>query len=227
MSENAAVPLRKAKHEAVLQAYFADPARVGFKAYLAVYPRSSDAAAKTGFSRLLKNVEFAARLQFLDAGVTEKVVEKAAITIDDVIAELAKIGFANAKDYIRVTADGDPYVNLGEMTPEQSAAVSSITVEDYKDGRGDDARDVKKISFRLHDKRAALVSIGEHLGGFKKRHEHTGADGGPIKHDVDVEQVSEVEFARRIAFALEKGMRAPKPTPSTIARPNGTKGKSS
>lgn len=213
MSANSAgIPLQNAKHEAVLLAYVADPERVGYRCYISVYPNSSEAAAKTGFSRLLKNADFAARFEFLTAGIAEAVQEKVAITIENVIAELAKIGFANVKNYIGVTGDGDPYVRLNELSDDESAAVSSITVEDYKDGRGEDARDVKKISFRLHDKRAALVSIGEHLGGFKKRHEHTGKDGDPIKVDVDAEGLSELDLARRIAFALEKGARAPKPS---------------
>ena len=34
------------------------------------------------------------------------------------------------------------------------------------DGRGDDARDVKRTRFKLADKKAALESIGRHLGMF-------------------------------------------------------------
>jgi phage terminase small subunit len=41
---------------------------------------------------------------------------------------------------------------------------------------------------KMHDKAAALVNVGKHLGMFKDRVEHTGADGGPIKTEgrVDV-----------------------------------------
>lgn len=167
-AKNAEKPLKNAKHEAVLQAYIADPRRVGFKAYLVVYPKSSDAAAKTGFSRLLKNADFARRLRTLDASVTEKVVERAVITTEQVLEELAKIGFANMLDYARVTDDGEPFINLSEVTRDQAAAIAAFTVEDFKDGRGEDARDVRKVTFKLHDKRAALVDIGTHLGMFKK-----------------------------------------------------------
>ncbi|WKA31595.1 terminase small subunit [Bradyrhizobium roseum] len=175
-------PLKNAKHEAVLQAYIADPKRIGFKSYLVVYPNSSDAAASTGFSRLLKNAGFAARLSFLDARVTEKVVEQAAVTREQVIEELAKIGFANMLDYARVTDDGEPYIDLSGVTRDKAAAIASFTVEDFKDGRGEDARDVRKVTFKLHDKRAALVDIGRHLGMFeeKHKHEHTGKDGAAL-----------------------------------------------
>jgi phage terminase small subunit len=209
-------PLQNAKHESVLQSYVADPERVGYRCYVRVYPKSSEAAAKTAFSRLLKNADFAARLAFLDAAVTEKVVESTAITVERVIGELAKIGFANLKNYIGVTGDGDPYVRFADLSDDEAAAVSSITVEDYKDGRGEDARDVKKVSFRLHDKRAALVSIGQHLGAFveKHKHEHTGKDGEPIKVEAEI---SELELARRIAFALEQGARSAKPAAAAPA----------
>lgn len=162
-------PLKNAKHEAVLQAYIADPQRVGFKAYLVVYPKSSDAAAKTGFSRLLKNADFARRLRTLTDRVTEKVVERAVITTEQVLEELAKIGFANMLDYAKVSGEGEPYISMSEVTRDQAAAIAAFTVEDFKDGRGEDARDVRKVTFKLHDKRAALVDIGTHLGMFEKK----------------------------------------------------------
>lgn len=216
VAANAGIPLQNAKHEAVLQAYFADPERVGYRCYIGVYPNSSEAAAKTAFSRLLKKADFTARFAFLSAGVAKVVSDRLAITVENVVAELAKIGFANLKNYIGVTRDGDPYVRFADLTDDEAAAVSSITVEDYQDGRGEDARDVKKISFRLHDKRAALVSIGQHLGAFveKHKHEHTGKDGAPIKVEA---VISELELARRIAFALEQGARAPRPAAASPA----------
>lgn len=124
-------------------------------------------------SRLARNGKVKARVaELLAAGA-----EKAGVDIARVAAELAKIGFANMQDYIGVTTDGDPFVTLSDMTRDQAAAVSQITVEDYKDGRGEDARDVRKITFKLHDKRAALVDLGKHLGMFKDLVELTGKDG--------------------------------------------------
>lgn len=103
------------------------------------------------------------------------------ITADRVLEELAKIGFSNMQDYIRTTDDGDAFVDLSNLTREQAAAISEITVEDFTDGRGKDARDVRKVKFKLSDKRAALVDIGKHLGMFIERRELTGKDGGPIE----------------------------------------------
>jgi len=56
-----------------------------------------------------------------------------------------------------------------------------VTVKDYVEGRGEDAREVKRVRFKLADKRAALVDLGRHLGMFVDRHEHSGPAGGPIE----------------------------------------------
>jgi len=231
---NAAQPLRNAKHEAVLQAFLADQQQVGFKAYLVVYPQSSEGAAKTGWSRLLKNADFAARLEHLKAAVTEKVVEETAITIERTVNELAKIAFASAKNYLQVNDDGEPMVDLSDLTDDQYAALAEVTVEDFVDGRVDAdetmepqpqggelrrrrGRDVRKVRFKLHNKLGALTTILQHLGGFPAtKHEHTGKDGGPISTKDETEQpMSERELGRRIMFALERAARAPKPRKGT------------
>jgi hypothetical protein len=66
-------------------------------------------------------------------------------------------------DYMQSTDEGDPYFDFSKMTRDQAAALQEVTVEDYLDGRGDDARAVKRVKFRLADKRAALVDIARHL----------------------------------------------------------------
>ncbi len=82
------------------------------------------------------------------------------------IRELAKIGFANMLDYITIGKDGDPYVDLSKLTREQAAAIGEVTVEDFTDGRGEDARDVRRVKFKLADKRGALVDLGRYFGLF-------------------------------------------------------------
>lgn len=137
----------------------------------------SEKTARSQGQRLLTNVDIAALLQDAQA----KRAERTEITADRVLEELAKIAFSNMNDFIRTTGEGDAFVDLSELTREQAAAISEVTVEDYKDGRGGDARDVRKVKFRLSDKRAALVDIGKHLGMFVERRELTGKDGGPIE----------------------------------------------
>lgn len=137
---------------------------------------SEKTAAEQG-ARLLINVKVAEAI----AEAQSKRSERTEITQDMVLRELAKIGFSNMKNYIGITKDGDPFMNLSTLTDDKAAALSEVTVEDFMDGRGEDARDVRRIRFKLYDKRAALVDIGRHLGMFKEKVELTGKDGGPIE----------------------------------------------
>lgn len=101
--------------------------------------------------------------------------EKAGVTIQRVTEELSKIGFCNMADYMKSGPDGDPYLDFSAITRDQAAALSEVTVEDFKDGRGADARDVRRVKFKLSDKRAALVDLGKHLGMFKDETRHSGS----------------------------------------------------
>jgi len=111
-----------------------------------------------------------------------KLQERLEITQERIADELALIGFANMLDYIRISADGEPYIDLSELTREQAAALYETTVDDYLEGRGDDAREVRRVRIKLGDKRKALTDLAKLLGlEAPKRHELTGARGGPIE----------------------------------------------
>ncbi|CAA2108957.1 hypothetical protein MBUL_04450 (plasmid) [Methylobacterium bullatum] len=103
------------------------------------------------------------------------------ITREQIAAEYAKLGFSNMADYMRVGEDGDPVLNFADLTRDQAAALAEVTVEDFKDGRGEDARDVRRVRFKLSDKRASLDSLSRLLGFEKIRHEHTGKDDAPLR----------------------------------------------
>lgn len=146
---------------------------------------ATQAAIRAGYSKKTAEQTASRLLSFVK--VKEAIAEamknrekRTEITQDKVLRELAKIGFANMADYMRVGADGDPYLDFSKLTADQAAALVEVTVEDFKDGRGEDARDVRRVKFKLADKRAALVDIGKHLGMFKDKVEITGKDGGPI-----------------------------------------------
>ena len=134
---------------------------------------ATQAAIRAGYSekgaevqghRLLRNAKVAAAVA--DAKASRS--ERTEITADMVLRELALLGFANMQDYVRVTSSGEPYVDLSDMTREQAAAISETLVEDYVEGRGEDARQVRKVRIKFHDKKGALVEIGRHLGMFEK-----------------------------------------------------------
>lgn len=107
------------------------------------------------------------------------------VTQDKVLRELARIGFADIRKVVRwgatelrvagADADGAVEVHHGlaligadEIDDETAAAISEIS-----EGR-------EGLKVKLHDKRAALVDIGRHLGMFKDKVEHSGPDGQPL-----------------------------------------------
>ena len=94
-----------------------------------------------------------------------------------VLEELKRIGFANMFDYLRAEPGEEPAIDLAKLDRAQGAAIAELTVEGTASGRGVEAREVRRVRFKLHDKIAALVKLGQHLGMFKERVEHSGAIG--------------------------------------------------
>lgn len=132
--------------------------------------------------------------------ITGKAADKAGVTIERVLNELALIGFSNMQDYMRAGPDGDPHLDFSNLTREQAAALVEVTVEDFKDGRGEEARDVRRVKFKLADKRGALVDMGKHLGMFIDKHELTGKDGSAIQ----VDNLTTQDRARALAAFVAK-----------------------
>lgn len=109
----------------------------------------------------------------------KKRAERTDITADMVLKELAKIGFADIRKAIKwqgtlVTEEDNPdggdtlviknvvtnnvqLISSDDIDDETAAAISEIS---QNQGGG--------IKLKLHDKRAALVDIGKHLGMFKE-----------------------------------------------------------
>ena len=108
----------------------------------------------------------------IDAEVTKLAIERTAITKERVAVELGRIGFANMMDYMRVGPSGDPVLDFTGLTREQAAALTEVTVDDYIDGRGENAREVRKVKFKLGDKRAALMDIAKLFGWIVEKREN-------------------------------------------------------
>jgi phage terminase small subunit len=122
-------------------------------------------------AKLDKRPEVRARIEEIAA----KAAERVEVSVARIMEELAKVGFANMQDYMRASPDGDPYLDFSRLTRDQAAALAEVTVDDYVEGRGEDARSVKRVKFRLADKLSALEKLGKHLGMFKERVEHSGS----------------------------------------------------
>jgi phage terminase small subunit len=161
----------------------------------------SENALAVQASKTLKHPKVALRIAELQASHQKR----HEVTVDRIVQEYAKIGFANMLDYVTVDSNGGAFVNLSKLNRDQAAAIQEITVEhlpakDAEDGSGGKIA-VLKTRFKLADKKSALDSLGKHLGMFKELHEHTGKDGEAIEF-----AGSEHDAARRIAFMLGKAV---------------------
>lgn len=143
------------------------------KSYAAVYPGHGIKDMKTlsvKASRLHTQPVIQARI----AEMKEALSVRTHITQQRVLEELAKIGFSNAGDMVELGSDGKTTVDLSKLTSDQKAAISEIQIETDDKGK-------QRVRVKLHDKRAALMDIGKHLGMFREKIEVTGKDGGAIE----------------------------------------------
>lgn len=205
-SKNPALqPLKNAKHEAVLQVWIAATERVWWKAWKAVYSKSSRHAAETSSSRLLKNVEFCARRDALLQTVADQVVSDRVMSEVEVLEELSKLGRSSIKNCIvRGDLTTDVIEHIADMTEEHAACIKALVIDTYTEGGGDDAREVKRVRVELHDKRGPLRDLAQHYGLLTEKHELTGKGGEPL---IERPELTPTEIARRIAFVLAAAKR--------------------
>lgn len=156
------------------------PKQAAFVREYLVDLNATQAAIRAGYSektaysqgqRLLKNVEVQAAI----AEAQAQRAKRTEVTADRVVEELAKLAFSNMLDYMTVTPDGFAVVDLSNLTREQAAAITELQVDEYWEGHDDDARQVKRVKFKLADKKGALELLGKHLGMFTDKLETTGS----------------------------------------------------
>jgi phage terminase small subunit len=122
------------------------------------------------------------------AEIQAQLVVKTDITAQRVLEELAKIGFASYGDFLTIDENGKTNVDVSKLTKDQLAAISEMQIDTSEDGK-------QRIKVKLHDKRAALMDIGKHLGMFREKIEVSGPDGGAIqvKKRIDVNLLDQDE----------------------------------
>jgi phage terminase small subunit len=159
------------------------PKEKRFVAEYLVDLNASQATLRAGYSRgrarqtgwdLLRKARVAEAIATAQADLAGKI----SVTVERIVTELARIGFSDIRDVVRwhsVAANGPDQSettaarpisvvevkSAHELAPEAAAAIAELSVQP---GGG--------IRVRLHDKRAALVALGKHLGMFGDRREH-------------------------------------------------------
>ena len=162
------------------------------EAYKAAY----DAENMTDKSIDEKACELAANVKITEriGQLTEELRLRNTITVEKVLAELSKIGFADIKQYLeyktaKTVVDydketGDPVIDYKQIVDVvDSSEVDGSVIQEIsisKDGM---------FKFKLHDKMAALEKMGKYLGMFTEKIEHTGKDGGPMEFEQILKEI--------------------------------------
>jgi phage terminase small subunit len=80
------------------------------------------------------------------------------------------MAYANLEDFTRQVGK-ERVIDLSGATRDQLAALQEITVEDYLDGRGKDARQVRRTKIKLADKQGAIERLNKMFGWIVDRSE--------------------------------------------------------
>ena len=70
---------------------------------------------------------------------------------------------------MRFDEAGNVLLDFSQMPEGATRAISEIVQDEYVDGKGEDARLVKRTRFKLHGKQSALDSLAKHLGMYSER----------------------------------------------------------
>lgn len=154
------------------------------RAYKAAYKScKKDETARTNSSRLLTNANIRA---YIGERMEER-EKRTEITQDKVLKELAKIGFADIKDYLEYRTaksvvdhdeNGEPVIDYTQIVDViDSTEVDTSIIQEVSIGRDG------TFKFKLYDKHKALQDIGKHLGMFTDKVELSGGMeiNNPIK----------------------------------------------
>jgi len=143
--------LRNAKHERYCQN------RVEGQTNHEAYANAGYKPNRGNAARLNANESIQGRIRELQGNAAE-CVEK---SLAEGLAELEGIAFASIGDFIRIDEDGQPHPDFSKITDAKAAALKEFTVEEREVGRGKNARVVRRVKFKLHDKLRPLVQLIE------------------------------------------------------------------
>lgn len=140
----------------------------------------SKATASTG--QLMREPKIAAYLE----GRTKEVRQKLQVDHEAIVAELAKMAFANLGDYFGADGKLKP---MNEMTRDEKAALWNLKVTDHKDGSS-------TVQLRLCSKLSAIEKLAKHTGFYKAAEKKAEQERAAPAQASAVEEKFYAEFER-------------------------------
>lgn len=104
--------------------------------------------------------------------------ERHSVTFDRVRDEIARVAYSNIYDYASREKDakgaftGNLIFDFSALDAVTAASIGEVTIETYEEGKGEDAREVKRVRVKPWNKLAALDQLMRHAGLSKDK---TGA----------------------------------------------------
>ncbi|HXP75929.1 MAG TPA: terminase small subunit [Stellaceae bacterium] len=171
---------------------------------------ASAAARRAGYreTSAAQNGHGLARRPNVAAAIEARLAERRArlhVTAERVIAELARIAFADIGAIMDWSADATTLKPPGEISPDDRAAIAEIAV--VKRGDGVATRVV------LHDKERALEALCRHLGLFARAGQSHSPSmlGQPAPHVARADELREMlraKIEKRVAERVEEALAA-------------------
>lgn len=140
----------------------------------------SQRSAESAGPRLSRNVQVAALIAELGAKATEKLEKKLSRTSEDILEELARLGFS---DVTAIFNDDGTLKHPKDMPVEVRRAIKSIEFEELWEGNKSDTKDGEDkgrfvigriVKVVLHSKERGLELLGKNLKLFTDKVELSG-----------------------------------------------------
>lgn len=90
------------------------------------------------------------------------------------LMELQKMALARHSELLQIDDDGNGWYDLSLIDETLAAAMGECQIETYMEGRGEYAREVKRIKIKLHNKLDAIEKLMKHFGLYEKDNEQSG-----------------------------------------------------
>ena len=175
---------------------------------VAAYKRAGYAAkpasAEANASRLMAHAKVSEAIKRLEEQRLTAAITATGITLERTLLEIAKGAFFDVRKLFH--PDGRPR-EIPDLDDETAAVIAGLDVlEEYR-GTGEEREFVGYVKkYKLADRKGYLDMLMKHLGGYAK-------DNAATVTVKDEAPISANEIARRIAFALHKGLMAQKDAP--------------
>jgi phage terminase small subunit len=151
------------RHKAFFCEYVGEARRSGKVAALRC--GFSETRAKQAGSRIVRRADFQAALAAFD----RKMAAQAEVTVQEIVAGLARIARANMQDYMRIGADGEAVLDFSALTRDQAAVIHEVMVDTRTRRKGKSGRRAYPVSrLKLYDQLQAWEKLGRYLGAFKE-----------------------------------------------------------